>query len=67
MFRTVVDVKVAELGRTETVFGKHTLHHLDEEGVLAGFHSFAEAFSHEVGRSESSLTAGIAGVAEIVL
>ena len=65
MSGAVVNIKIIELGSSEFSFGEHAFHHLDEEGVLTAFHSLAKALLHKVGRCEHSLTAGIAGIAEI--
>lgn len=65
MVGAVVDVHVLDDAASETVFGKHTFHHTDKEGVHAGFDVLVERFFHEHFGSELALTAGITGEVEI--
>lgn len=62
---SVVHVHVLNDATAETVFGKHTFHHMDEEGVHTGLEVLVERLFHEYLRGSNALTAGIAGVAEI--
>ena len=47
---------------TKTVLGKHTLYHLDEEGVVAGLDVLVEGLLHHDLGGRYTLSAGIAGV-----
>ena len=62
---TVVDVHVLDDATAETVLGEHTFYHLDEEGVIAGLDVLVERLLHEDLGGRHTLSAGIAGVAEI--
>ena len=63
---TIVDVHVFDDATAETVFGEHAFNHLDEEGVIAGLDVLVERLLHEDLGSRHTLSAGIAGVAEIL-
>ena len=65
MVGTVVDVHIVDDGASKTVFGEHTFHNLDEEGVVAGLDVLVERLLHEHFGSGDALAAGIAGVAQI--
>ena len=62
----VVDVKVADECAAETVLGKHTLDHLDEQGVVAGLDVLVERFLHQNLGGGHALATGIAGVREVL-
>ncbi len=47
MLCTVVNVHVADNAATETVFGEHTFHNLDEQGVVAGFEVLVLSLLHK--------------------
>ena len=61
----VVDIHVLDDCTAETVFGKHALHNLDEEGVVAGLDVLVVRLLHQHFGGRYALTAGIAGVAEV--
>lgn len=63
--RTVVDVHVLDEATAETVFGEHSLHNADEEGVHTGLEVLVEALLHEDLGGELALAAGIAGEVEV--
>ncbi len=65
MLCTVVNVHVADNAATETVFGEHTFHNLDEQGVVAGFEVLVLSFLHKNLGSGLPLTAGVACVREV--
>lgn len=65
MCGTVVYVHVLDDLTTQTVLGKHTLYHLDEEGVVAGLDVLVERLLLEKLGGRHTLAAGIAGIAEI--
>ena len=61
----VVNVHVFDQTTTDTVFGKHTFEHAEEEGVHAGFEVLVEGFFHEHFGGKFALTAGITGEVEV--
>lgn len=65
MLAAVVDIEVAELRSSKLGLGKHTLYHLDEEGVTPCMNSLLKRLFHEVAGSEGALTARITGITEI--
>ena len=65
MVRAVVDVHILDELTAEAVFGKHTLHHVEEEGVHAGFEVLVVRFLHQHFGGRLALTAGVAGVTKI--
>lgn len=65
MVGTVVDVEVLDELTSETVFGKHALHDAEVEGVHTRFEVLVEGFLHQYLGSFHTLSAGIAGVAEV--
>lgn len=62
---TIVDVHVLNESATQTIFGEHTFHDADEEGVHAGLDVLVERFLHQDLGSEFTLTAGITGIVQI--
>ena len=67
MIGTVVDVDVLDELASETVFGEHTLHHAEEEGVHTGFEVLVVGFLHQHFGGLLTLTAGITGVVKVNL
>lgn len=65
MLATIVDIEIAKLCGSKLGLGKHTLYHLDEEGVTPCMNSLLERLFHEVAGSEGALTARITGITEI--
>lgn len=67
MVGAVVDVEVLDELTSQAVFGEHTLHHTEEEGVHTGFEVLVVGFLHEHFGGLLTLTAGIAGVVKVNL
>ncbi len=65
MVGAVVDVHVLDEAASEAVFGEHTFHNLDEEGVHTGLDVLVERFFHEHFGGCLTLSAGISCVVEI--
>lgn len=65
MVSTVVDVEVLDELTSEAVFGEHTLHHAEEEGVHTGLEVFVVRLLHEHFGGLLTLAAGVAGVVKI--
>ena len=66
MRRSVIDVHILYQTTAETVFGKHTLHHLNIKGIVTGFEMLVERLLEENLGSGRTLSAGIAGVREVL-
>lgn len=65
MLGAVVYVQVVDELAADAVFGEHAFHHLDEQGVVAGFDVLVERFFHQALGSSLALSARIAGVAQV--
>lgn len=63
---TVVHVHVLDETTAKTVLGEHTLNNLGEQGVVAGLNVLVERLLHEDLGSGNTLSAGIAGVREVL-
>lgn len=65
VLRSEIYMHVLDDAATKTVLGKHTLHYLDEQGVVAGLDVLVERLLLEKLGGRHTLAAGIAGIAEI--
>lgn len=65
MICTIVNVHVLNKATTKAVLGKHSLHHLNIQGMIARFEVFVERFLHQHLGSGDTLTARIAGIREV--
>ena len=66
MVRSVVHVHVLDDATSETVLGEHAFYHLYKEGMIAGLDVLVEGLLHHDLGGRYTLSAGIAGVREVL-
>ena len=66
MLASVEDMEVGELGRAELCLGEHAFYHLYKEGMIAGLDVLVEGLLHHDLGGRYTLSAGIAGVREVL-